>query len=128
MASRRMRPEWYHGGWALALSLLLAGGLLLALRPALTWAHLLAAWLLAVNVVAFGYYGFDKGRARSQSRRVPEAVLHGLADAGGSVGAYAGMRTFRHKTIKGSFRIVFWFIVVCQVALMAAVIYRLTKS
>src|SRR5262245_5401447 len=105
MATRRMRPEWYHGGWALALSLLLAGGLLGVFRPALRWEYLLGAWLFGVNVVAFGYYGFDKGRARSQGRRIPEAVLHGLAIAGGSLGAYAGMRTFRHKTIKGSFRI-----------------------
>jgi len=127
MTARRSRPEWYHGVRALALSLLLVGALLLAFRPALTWAYLLAAWLVAVNVVAFGYYGFDKGRAQSQGRRIPEVVLHGLAIAGGSLGAYAGMRTFRHKTIKGSFRIVFWFIVVCQVALIAAVIYRLTK-
>lgn len=127
MAKRGMRPEVYHGGWALALSLLLAGALLALFRPALGWAPLIGAWLVGVNVTAFGYYGFDKGRARSQGRRIPEVVLHGLALLGGSLGAYTGMRTFRHKTIKGSFRIVFWVIVVCQVGLIAAVIYRLMK-
>lgn len=128
MMNRRMRPKRYYGGWAAALSVLLAGALWAAFRPALTWEHLLMAWLVSVNVVAFGFYGFDKARAQSQGGRVPEVVLHGLAVAGGSLGAYAGMRAFRHKTIKGSFRIVFWFIVVCQVALLAAVIYRIVKT
>ncbi len=126
MANRRgMRPEVFHGLAALAISLVLAGGLLLLFKPPFGWAPWLGAWLVGVNVVAFGYYGFDKARARSAGRRVPELVLHGLAFAGGSIGAYAGMQTFRHKTIKGSFRIVFWFIVALQVGLIAAVIYRL---
>jgi len=126
--SRTLRPEWRHGAAALALSLLLAAALLLAFRPSLTWAHLLGAWLVGVNVVAFAYYGYDKACARSSSRRVPELVLHGLTFAGGSVGAYAGMRLFRHKTVKGSFRIFFWFLVIMQVLLVAAVAYRLAKT
>jgi uncharacterized membrane protein YsdA (DUF1294 family) len=80
------------------------------------WRHWLGCWLVAVNVTAFGYYGYDKGRARAAGARVPEAVLHGLAAGGGSLGAYAAMRFFHHKTIKGSFRILFWCIVVLQVA------------
>ncbi len=120
-----MRPRTYHGGVALLLSLLGAGLLLLLFRPGANWALYVAAWLLSVNVVAFAYYGFDKRRARATASRVPEVVLHGLTFAGGSLGAYAGMRTFRHKTIKGSFRIFFWFIVFMQVALIAAIIYRI---
>src|SRR5204863_2328071 len=120
-------PDVYHGSVALALSLLGAVGLIVAFHPALTWAHVLGAWLLSVNVVAFGYYGYDKGQAQRSVRRVPEVVLHGLSVAGGSLGAYAGMRLFRHKTIKGSFRIFFWFVVVMQLALIAAVIYHILK-
>jgi uncharacterized membrane protein YsdA (DUF1294 family) len=86
------------------------------------WRHGLGCWLVAVNVTAFGYYGFDKGRAQSARSRVPEAVLHGLTAAGGSLGAYAAMRAFRHKTIKGRFRILFWCIVVLQVAVILWVI------
>jgi uncharacterized membrane protein YsdA (DUF1294 family) len=55
---------------------------------------------------------------------VPERVLHGLALLGGSPGAWAGMRLFRHKTVKGSFRAVFWFILAAQVALGLALGYR----
>src|SRR5262249_54487482 len=130
MAGRRARtmlPDVFHASVALALGLLGAVGLLLAFRPALSWAYCLAAWLFSINVVAFGYYGYDKGQARQSSRRVPEVVLHGLSVVGGSLGAYAGMQLFRHKTIKGSFRIFFWFVVVLQVALIAAIVYRLLK-
>ena len=125
--SRPMRPDVFHGSVALALGLLGAAALLLVFRPTPTWAIYLGAWLFSINVVAFGYYGYDKGQARRTSRRVPEVVLHGLSVAGGSLGAYAGMQLFRHKTIKGSFRIFFWFVVVLQVALIAAIIYRLLK-
>ena len=126
--ARPLRPLWSHGLTALVLGLVGAAALVLVFRPALTWFHILAAWLVSVNLVAFAYYGYDKSCARSASRRVPEAVLHGLALAGGSFGAYGGMRLFRHKTIKGGFQIFFWFIVVMQVLLIAAIIYRLVRG
>ena len=126
-SARPMRPLYRHGGTALLFCLAGALALVLLFRPAPTWFHYLAAWLLSVNVVAFVYYGYDKSCARSASRRVPEAVLHGLSMAGGSLGAYAGMRLFRHKTIKGSFRIFFWFVVAMQVLLIIAVVYRSLK-
>src|SRR6266851_9478420 len=100
-ARRRMRPQWFHGGLALVLSLALMAILLVLFRPSSGWAPYLGAWLVSVNVVAFGYYGHDKARAESASPRVPEVVLHGIAFAGGSLGAYAGMKMFRHKTVKG---------------------------
>jgi len=127
-SARPLRPLWRHGLTALALGLVGAAVLLVVFRPALTWFYLLAAWLVSVNLVAFAYYGYDKSCARSASRRVPEAVLHGLAFAGGSLGAYGGMQLFRHKTVKGSFRIFFWFIVVMQVLLIAAIIYRVVRG
>src|SRR5262249_22858519 len=125
--SRPMRPDVFHGSVALALGLLGAAALLLVFRPTPTWAIYLGAWLFSINVVAFGYYGYDKGQARRTSRRVPEVVLHGPSVAGGSPGAYGGMRLSRQKTIKGSFRIFFWFVVVLQMALIAAIVYRLLK-
>jgi uncharacterized membrane protein YsdA (DUF1294 family) len=118
----------FHGVLALALAALGTAAVLGAFRPSpLLWYHLLGAWLVAVNLVAFGYYGYDKSCARASSRRVPEVVLHGLALAGGSVGAYVGMRFYRHKTVKGPFRVVFWFVVACQLAIVAAVAYRVWK-
>lgn len=125
--AKRTRPAVWHGGLALALVLSLTALLFAVFRLPWTWYHLLAALLLSVNLVTFGYYGYDKGRSRSQSSRVPEVVLHGLVFLGGTIGAYLGMIAFRHKTIKSSFRLVFWTVAVLQVFLILAVLYRLWK-
>src|SRR4051812_29472505 len=119
----KMSPARYHGLVAFCLTLAGAVGLLFLLRFRWDWEALLASWLLSINIITFGYYGYDKAQAGRVARRVPELVLHALALAGGTIGAYLGMRLFRHKTIKGEFRVVFWFTVVLQVALIAAVIY-----
>ena len=126
MASQA-RPKTFHAAVALALALLLTVAVTYLFGLKVEWWPLLACWLLSVNVVAFGYYGYDKLRAKASRSRVPEVVLHGIALAGGTLGAYAGMRVFRHKTIKGQFRILFWLIAVLQVLLVAAALYRLWK-
>jgi uncharacterized membrane protein YsdA (DUF1294 family) len=126
MASR-LRPQTFHAAIALALSLLLTVATLYLFGLRVEWWPLLACWLLSVNLVAFGYYGYDKLRAKASRSRVPEVVLHGIALAGGTLGAYLGMQVFRHKTIKGSFRILFWLIAVLQVLLVIAALYRMWK-
>jgi uncharacterized membrane protein YsdA (DUF1294 family) len=62
-------------------------------------------WVLAagLNLVAFAAFGIDKARARRGERRIPESRLLLLALAGGTPGAYAGRRAFRHKTRKQPF-------------------------
>ena len=125
---RGIRSDTFHGLVSLVLALALTLGLFLLLRLQASWYSLLGCWLLAVNVIAFGYYGYDKARAGAGRTRVPEVVLHGLALAGGTLGAYAGMRVFRHKTIKGTFRLVFWTIAVLQVALVITALYRVWKD
>jgi uncharacterized membrane protein YsdA (DUF1294 family) len=113
------RPERLHGALALLIAWTLTLTLLVPFRHSFGWYHVLAAWLLAINLTAFGYYRFDKGQARKGGRRVPEIVLHGQSLAGGSVGAGLAMRLFRHKTAKGRFRLAFWLIVAFQVLLLA---------
>ena len=62
-------------------------------------------YLAAINVLTFCVYGADKRRAKIPgARRVPEKTLLGLAAIGGSLGALAGMRVFRHKTRHWYFR------------------------
>jgi uncharacterized membrane protein YsdA (DUF1294 family) len=75
----------------------------------------LYAYLAAVNLCTFLAYGYDKASAIGGGLRVPEAVLHVLALAGGSGGAWVGQKTFHHKTAKWSFQRAFWAIVVLQV-------------
>jgi uncharacterized membrane protein YsdA (DUF1294 family) len=60
----------------------------------------------ALSLVTFLVYGWDKRQARQGGRRVPEVRLHALALAGGFVGAWLGMRAFRHKTRKIAFTVV----------------------
>ncbi|MCI3920385.1 DUF1294 domain-containing protein [Paenibacillus sp. TRM 82003] len=46
----------------------------------------------------------DKGRAKRKGAwRVPERRLFGIALAGGALGVWAGMRSYRHKTKHASF-------------------------
>ena len=82
---------------------------------------LLSAWVLAVSLVTFVTYGYDKWVAGSGRMRVPERVLLGLALVGGTVGAVAGMFVFRHKTAKPRFWGRLVGIGVIQAALLAVV-------
>ena len=63
--------------------------------------------VLAMNVVTFFAFGIDKRRARLGRSRIPESTLIGLGFATGLVGGWLGMRTFRHKTQKTSFKVKF---------------------
>jgi uncharacterized membrane protein YsdA (DUF1294 family) len=62
-----------------------------------------ATWIVVVNVWTFLRFGDDKRRAVRGLRRIPEASLLQLALLGGTIGAYAGRRHFRHKTRKEPF-------------------------
>jgi uncharacterized membrane protein YsdA (DUF1294 family) len=117
-SASRFSPVRFHGAVALCLAVAGAVALWWLLGAQHSWPRWIVAWLGAVNVVAFGYFGYDKARARQLGRRVPEVVLHGLSGIGGSPGAYAAMQLFRHKTIKGPFRILFWAIVILQTSLL----------
>lgn len=65
---------------------------------------LVGCCLTVVNAVAFIVYGIDKYRARNAKWRIPEATLLMLAVVGGSVGAWLGMKAWRHKTRHMKFR------------------------
>jgi uncharacterized membrane protein YsdA (DUF1294 family) len=59
--------------------------------------------LLVLNLIACALFGIDKLRARDGQWRTAEATLLRLALLGGTAGAYAGRRLFRHKTRKQPF-------------------------
>ena len=62
-------------------------------------------YLLAINIVAFIAFGVDKYKAKRDKWRIPESTLLTMAVLGGSIGALAGMRVWRHKTLHDKFRI-----------------------
>lgn len=59
---------------------------------------ILLIYFLIINLSAFVMYGVDKRRAVKDQWRIPEKTLLLAALAGGSIGAFAGMRVFHHKT------------------------------
>lgn len=62
-------------------------------------------YMVIVNLITCILYGIDKLKAMAGWRRTPEKVLLGFALAGGSLGAFAGMQIFRHKTRHMKFQI-----------------------
>ena len=76
-------------------------------------------YLLLVNAAAFLAFGEDKRRAKRREWRIPEATLMGLAAAGGSLGALAGMRFFHHKTRHRKFTAGVPALLFAQIALLA---------
>ena len=86
---------------------------------ALYW---IAGGLLLMNVFGFLIAGEDKRRALRKRWRIPERRLLLVAALGGSVGLYAGFRTFRHKINHPKFMIGVPLILVAQVALVIVLV------
>ena len=81
-----------------------------------------AAVLGAINVLTFLVFWRDKQAARAGGWRVRESTLLGLAALGGSLGAFAAQRMFRHKTRKEPFRTALPVLLALHVALGIALI------
>jgi uncharacterized membrane protein YsdA (DUF1294 family) len=98
----------------------------LAIVTAATYAAVsaaLPAWIgavLGVNLATLLLYGYDKAVSGGTKLRVPENVLHLLAFLGGTPAALLGRALFRHKTVKPSFRRIFWLIVALQLSAAGA--------
>ena len=73
-------------------------------------------YIAAVNVLTFCMYGIDKSAAVKHRQRIPNRVLLGMAAAGGSAGALAGMYTFRHKTQKRYYTLTVPLMLLAQIA------------
>lgn len=78
-------------------------------------------YLAAVNLLAFCMYGLDKRKAQKDRWRIPERTLLGVAALGGALGAFAGMRIFRHKTRKPAFRFGVPLLLIAWIVLLAVV-------
>ena len=80
-------------------------------------------FLLAINIVTFLLYGIDKYKAKKNKWRISEATLLTMAAIGGSIGAWAGMRLWHHKTMHKKFKYGIPVIIIMQIALA---VYLLT--
>lgn len=79
-------------------------------------------WILLVNLWTVLRFWQDKRRAIAGGRRIPESDLLGLALIGGSPGAFAARRLFRHKTRKQPFSTWLWLIALGQLAIGAGLL------
>ena len=75
-------------------------------------------YLLAVNSLTFLLYGIDKYKAKKGRWRISEATLLTMAAIGGSIGAWAGMRTWHHKTMHKKLKYGIPVIIIMQIALV----------
>ena len=74
-------------------------------------------YLLAINALSFSLYGIDKYKAKKNQWRISEATLLMMAVIGGSIGAWAGMRLWHHKTMHKKFKYGIPVIIILQVVL-----------
>ena len=87
--------------------------------------NIILGYLLAVNIASFLLYGIDKYKAKKGKWRVSEATLLMMAVIGGSIGAWAGMRLWHHKTMHKKFKYGIPLIIIMQIALA---VYLLTNN
>ena len=66
---------------------------------------LLCLYLLIINALGLLIMLADKEKAKKHLWRIPESTLLTVAVLGGSIGCYAGMQLFHHKTRKPKFYI-----------------------
>lgn len=62
------------------------------------WHSIALYFFIAVNLLAFVLYGWDKRKAQRSQWRIPESTLLALAFIGGALGAWCGMKVWHHKT------------------------------
>ena len=77
----------------------------------------LFAYLLLINAAGYLIMLIDKRKAIKNLWRIPERTMFIIAILGGSLGIYAGMKTFRHKTKHAKFTIGIPLILTIQVVL-----------
>ena len=78
-----------------------------------------------MTLVTFVLYGADKSKAKKGKWRIPEKTLLLFAACFGGLGAFLGMKIFRHKTKHTSFKILVPVFMIIQFILIAAGAYFL---
>lgn len=82
----------------------------------------------AMSMATFIVYALDKRAAARGGWRVAEGTLHWLSLACGWPGALLARQLLRHKSVKPSFRRLFWLTVVVNIAAFVAIFTPLLRS
>ncbi|MBO4802105.1 MAG: DUF1294 domain-containing protein [Bacteroidaceae bacterium] len=86
--------------------------------------QIILIYLAVINVATFITFGIDKLKAKHAKWRIREAALLTLAVLGGSIGAWLGMKLWRHKTMHKKFKYGIPAIIIIQLAI---IVYILTQ-
>jgi uncharacterized membrane protein YsdA (DUF1294 family)/cold shock CspA family protein len=115
--TRRTQKAAPNSGAIFALPVMAAYALCLM---AMVWQRQVPWWVLPasmfLNLATFMAYWQDKYAASSGRWRVKESTLHLWSLAGGWAGAWFAQQFLRHKSVKASFRNMYWAIVVTHCA------------
>ena len=79
---------------------------------------ILTVYLIIMNIVGIIVMGVDKHKAKVHAWRIPEKALFLCSLAGGSIGTWAGMYVFHHKTKHWYFVVGMPLILIIQVAIV----------
>ncbi|MBQ3050030.1 MAG: DUF1294 domain-containing protein [Oscillospiraceae bacterium] len=86
--------------------------------------YIVTAYLVVMTLVGFILCAVDKSYAKRKGhRRIRERTLFLTAALGGSVGVWAGMYCFRHKTKHMSFVIGIPAILAAQIGIIILLVY-----
>ena len=80
-------------------------------------------YLIVMNLVGLAVMAMDKSKARQHAWRIPEKTLFLVSILGGSVGTWAGMYLFHHKTKHWYFVVGMPLILAIQI-IIALVVWR----
>ena len=89
----------------------------------LNTAFIVAAYVVAINIVGFLLFGWDKRLAVQQSWRIPESNLLFIALVGGTLGSIAAQHLFKHKTRKQPFKLYLYGIAGMQIFLLFMLLF-----
>ncbi len=84
---------------------------------------ILLCYLVIMNIIGLAVMGIDKSKARRHAWRISEKGLFLVSLLGGSIGTWAGMYLFRHKTKHWYFVIGMPAILILQIAAGVWVFY-----
>ena len=77
--------------------------------------NILIFYFFIINLIGYFLMYLDKEKAKKNKWRIKESTFFIIAILGGSVGAFLGMKVFRHKTKHLKFSIGLPLIIIVQV-------------
>lgn len=85
---------------------------------------IVVVYFVIMNIAGFAIMGIDKNKAKKNAWRIPERTLFLFSILGGSIGTWAGMYAFRHKTKHWYFIIGMPVILILQVLLAGGIYWK----